>query len=64
MQPNACSIQKLKKDMAARNEKEYEKESGNTRKRNELPPEILYIIVPALKAGGFAGMVNELPLST
>jgi len=58
MQPNVCTVQNLKEDMTGREGKrERERERGNQPRRdhNELPPEILDIIVPALKVGGIAG---------
>jgi hypothetical protein len=54
MQPNVCTVQKLKEDMTGR-EGERERENQPRRHQNELPPEIFDIIVPALKVGGIAG---------
>jgi hypothetical protein len=48
MQPTACTLRKLKGDMAG---EEQKIEPGR-----QLSPEILEIIVPALKVGGISGM--------
>ncbi|KAH7343019.1 hypothetical protein BKA65DRAFT_303336 [Rhexocercosporidium sp. MPI-PUGE-AT-0058] len=54
MQPNACSIKKIKDDMS---QPSKPGDSGDApRRQNDLPPEVLEIIVPALQIGGISGM--------
>jgi hypothetical protein len=54
MQPNACAIRKVKEDMT-----KPSAESGangeSPQRRNDLPPEIIEIIWPALQVGGLSG---------
>ncbi|KAF8849873.1 hypothetical protein BDZ45DRAFT_662567 [Acephala macrosclerotiorum] len=54
MQPNACSIKKIKDDMTPAPPSGTDRESP--RRQNDLPPEILEIIGPALKVGGLSGL--------
>ncbi|KAK0124228.1 hypothetical protein ONS95_009204 [Cadophora gregata] len=54
MQPNACAIKKAKDDMS---QPSRPGENGDApRRRNDLPPEVLDIIIPALQVGGLSGM--------
>ncbi|KAL2075298.1 hypothetical protein VTL71DRAFT_241 [Oculimacula yallundae] len=54
MQPNACAVKNFKDDMS---QPSGPGESGEVpRRRNDLPPEILEIIVPALQVGGLSGL--------
>ena len=55
MQPNACTVQKLKGDMANPQQSGVNKDLSQ-RPRDDLPPEILEIIFPALQVGGLVGM--------
>jgi hypothetical protein len=54
MQPNICAIQKVKGDMAQSQPSRRDPEPPP--RRNDLPPEILEIIWPALQVGGLSGM--------
>jgi len=54
MQPNICAIQKVKGDMAQSQPPKTGAEPPP--RRNDLPPEILEIIWPALQVGGLSGM--------
>ncbi|KUJ22205.1 uncharacterized protein LY89DRAFT_681491 [Mollisia scopiformis] len=54
MQPNACSIKKIKDDMTAT--PQSGEDSEGHRKRNGLPPEVIEIIWPALQVGGLSGL--------
>ncbi|KAH6723893.1 hypothetical protein BKA61DRAFT_566499 [Leptodontidium sp. MPI-SDFR-AT-0119] len=54
MQPNVCTVKKVKDDMS---QPSRTGESGEApRRRNDLPPEVLDIIAPALQVGGISGM--------
>ena len=54
MQPNACSIKKIKDDMSQ--PPSSSGDSGDApRRQNDLPPEVLDIIIPALQVGGISG---------
>jgi len=55
MQPNACTIQKVKEDMA-QGQQSGTNGGGSPRTQNDLPPEIKEIIWPALQVGGLSGM--------
>ena len=56
MQPNTCAIKKVKEDMT---QSSRAGGSGDApQRRNDLPPEGLEIIVPALKFGGLSGMIS------
>lgn len=55
MQPNACAIRKVKDDMTQPTKSGANGEAP--RRQNDLPPEILDIIVPALQVGGLSGML-------
>jgi hypothetical protein len=57
MQPNICAIQKVKGDMA---QPQPSGTGGEPRRPNDLPPEILEIIWPALQVGGLSGMYSIL----
>ena len=54
MHPNACAILKVRKDMAQPQQSVANAEPP--RRQNDLPPEILEIIGPALQFGGLSGM--------
>lgn len=55
MQPNVCTVKKVKDDMS---QPSRTGESGEApRRRNDLPPEVLDIIAPALQVGGISGML-------
>ncbi|KAH7419003.1 hypothetical protein BKA64DRAFT_633708 [Cadophora sp. MPI-SDFR-AT-0126] len=54
MQPNACAIKKVREDMT---QSSRQGGSGDApQRRNDLPPEVLEIVVPAIKVGGLSGM--------
>ena len=56
MQPHICTVLKVKEDMSTAGGEGEEKRKTQTRQRqNELPSELLDIIVPALKVGGITG---------
>jgi len=57
MQPNACAIQKVKGDMT---QSQPSGTGAEPRRPNDLPPEILEIIWPALQVGGLSGMSGML----
>lgn len=57
MQPNACSIKKIKDDMTL---PQSGADRESPRQRNELPLEILEIIGPALRVGGLSGTSKAL----
>jgi len=52
MQPNACAVGKVKEDMVGKGQDE---EQQSPRRRNDLPSEVMEIILPALQVGGSAG---------
>ena len=54
MQPNACAIRKVREDMVSSEQSGANGEPP--RRRNDLPPEILEIMWPALQVGGLSGM--------
>lgn len=57
MQPNICTVQKVKDDMAQPQPAKGEAPARKAQPRgNDLPPEILEIIGPALQIGGACGM--------
>jgi hypothetical protein len=51
MQLNACSVKRLKEDMGP----QRPGDSEGPDEQNDLPPEILDIIWPALQVGGASG---------
>lgn len=64
MQPNPCTIQKIKNDMVASGEKGSPIPMGSSvadqprgPKRSSLPLELMDIITPALRFGGLSGML-------
>lgn len=60
MQPNACTVRKVKDDMIR---KGGNGEDAPPRSQERLPPEILDIIKPALQVGGLSGMLHSSILS-
>ncbi len=60
MQPNACAIRKVQEDMT-KPSTESGANGGPPQHRNDLPPEIIEIIWPALQVGGLSGTFR-LPL--
>jgi hypothetical protein len=54
MQPNACAIRKVREDMVPSEQSGANGEPPG--RRNDLPPEILEILWPALQVGGLSGM--------
>jgi hypothetical protein len=57
MQPNACTVRKIKEDMAPGQESGANG-GGSPRGQNDLPPEIKEIIWPALQVGGLTGTLQ------
>jgi hypothetical protein len=60
MQPNACSVRRIKQDMTQQKSQSDDGESSfpeasRPPRRNGLPPEILQIIGPAFQVGGAVG---------
>lgn len=55
MQPNVCTVQKVKDDMTG-SEGERDREKQSQRRQNDFPPEILELIIPALKVGSVTGV--------
>lgn len=56
MQPNACSIKKLRDDMAPNRQTPMGEDEDYVKERNRLPSEVVQILKSSLQVGGAAGM--------